>query len=128
MRTTIEIRGAREHNLKNISLEIPRDQLVVVTGVKSRSARKTRSWRCCWRCPLEPSSSYAPPSFRSTARIWSFFSPRYASADLLTSLLTGLLAGFGCPEHVLAMGDIRSDLFMFNNPTSARLCPAGTAT
>ncbi|MCW3096753.1 MAG: Excinuclease subunit [Chthonomonadaceae bacterium] len=33
MRTTIEIRGAREHNLKNISLEIPRDQLVVVTGV-----------------------------------------------------------------------------------------------
>ena len=33
MRITIEIRGAREHNLKNISLEIPRDQLVVVTGV-----------------------------------------------------------------------------------------------
>ncbi len=33
MRTTIEIRGAREHNLKNISLEIPRDQLIVVTGV-----------------------------------------------------------------------------------------------
>ena len=33
MRSTIEIRGAREHNLKNISLEIPRDQLVVITGV-----------------------------------------------------------------------------------------------
>ena len=29
----ILIRGAREHNLKNIDLEIPRDQLVVVTGL-----------------------------------------------------------------------------------------------
>src|SRR5512135_334925 len=27
------IRGAREHNLKNISLEIPRDQFVVITGL-----------------------------------------------------------------------------------------------
>jgi excinuclease ABC subunit A len=33
MRTTIEIRGARENNLKNVSVEIPRDKLVVVTGV-----------------------------------------------------------------------------------------------
>ena len=29
----IEIRGAREHNLKNISLKIPRDRLVVITGL-----------------------------------------------------------------------------------------------
>jgi len=29
----IVIRGARVHNLKNIDLEIPRDQLVVITGV-----------------------------------------------------------------------------------------------
>lgn len=29
----IEIRGAREHNLKNISLKIPRDKMVVVTGL-----------------------------------------------------------------------------------------------
>ena len=27
------IRGAREHNLKNINLEIPRDKFVVVTGL-----------------------------------------------------------------------------------------------
>ncbi|HUQ51509.1 MAG TPA: excinuclease ABC subunit UvrA, partial [Gammaproteobacteria bacterium] len=33
MRTTIEIRGARENNLQNIDVEIPRDKLVVVTGV-----------------------------------------------------------------------------------------------
>ncbi|MDH5608402.1 MAG: excinuclease ABC subunit UvrA [Cyclobacteriaceae bacterium] len=29
----IEIMGAREHNLKNISLKIPRNQLVVITGI-----------------------------------------------------------------------------------------------
>jgi len=29
----IEIRGARTHNLKNISLDIPRDKLIVVTGL-----------------------------------------------------------------------------------------------
>jgi excinuclease ABC subunit A len=29
----IVIKGAREHNLKNLDLEIPRDQLVVITGV-----------------------------------------------------------------------------------------------
>ncbi|MEZ0387137.1 MAG: excinuclease ABC subunit UvrA, partial [Verrucomicrobium sp.] len=30
---TIAIRGAREHNLKNFNLDIPRDKLVVVTGL-----------------------------------------------------------------------------------------------
>ncbi len=30
---SISVRGAREHNLKNVNLEIPRNQLVVITGV-----------------------------------------------------------------------------------------------
>jgi excinuclease ABC subunit A len=30
---TIEVRGARTHNLKNISIEIPRDKLIVITGL-----------------------------------------------------------------------------------------------
>ncbi len=30
---TIRIRGAREHNLQNVDIDIPRDQLVVVTGL-----------------------------------------------------------------------------------------------
>jgi excinuclease ABC subunit A len=32
-RTTIAVQGARVHNLKNISLEVPRDRLIVVTGL-----------------------------------------------------------------------------------------------
>ncbi|MFA4846358.1 MAG: excinuclease ABC subunit A, partial [Patescibacteria group bacterium] len=33
MTKTIHVRGAREHNLKNIDVEIPRDKLVVITGL-----------------------------------------------------------------------------------------------
>ena len=29
----IEVRGAREHNLKNVDMDIPRDRLVVITGL-----------------------------------------------------------------------------------------------
>src|SRR6056297_1408088 len=30
---TIQVRGAREHNLKNIDLDIERDKLIVITGL-----------------------------------------------------------------------------------------------
>ncbi len=33
IRTHIEVRGARQNNLKNIDVDIPRDQLTVITGV-----------------------------------------------------------------------------------------------
>ncbi|MEP3088328.1 MAG: hypothetical protein ABJO48_02725, partial [Nonlabens ulvanivorans] len=29
----IEVKGARAHNLKNIDIDIPREQLVVITGL-----------------------------------------------------------------------------------------------
>ena len=32
-KNSIFVKGAREHNLKNIDVEIPRDQLVVITGL-----------------------------------------------------------------------------------------------
>src|SRR3546814_19667912 len=31
--TTISVRGAREHNLKDVSIDIPRDTLTVITGL-----------------------------------------------------------------------------------------------
>jgi len=33
MLTHISVRGAKEHNLKNVSVDIPRDQLTVITGL-----------------------------------------------------------------------------------------------
>src|SRR5262245_43606849 len=33
VRTTVAVQGARVHNLKNISVDIPRDSLVVITGL-----------------------------------------------------------------------------------------------
>lgn len=56
------IRGAREHNLKNISLEIPRDKFVVVTGL-SGSGKSSLAFDTVYaegqRRYVESLSSYA---------------------------------------------------------------------
>ena len=48
MRSTIEVKGARENNLRNVHLEIPRDKLVVVTGV-SGSGKSSLAFRYGFR-------------------------------------------------------------------------------
>jgi excinuclease ABC subunit A len=40
MHDKIIIRGARQHNLKNINIEIPKNQLIVITGL-SGSGKST---------------------------------------------------------------------------------------
>jgi len=60
--TEISIRGAREHNLKGIDLDIPRDQLVVITGL-SGSGKSTLAFDTIYaegqRKYMESLSAYA---------------------------------------------------------------------
>jgi excinuclease ABC subunit A len=61
-RTTIAVQGARVHNLKNISLEIPRDRLIVITGL-SGSGKSSLAFDTLYaegqRRYMESLSSYA---------------------------------------------------------------------
>src|SRR5689334_5542577 len=61
-RTTIAVQGARVHNLKNVSIEIPRDSLTVVTGL-SGSGKSSLAFDTIYaegqRRYMESLSSYA---------------------------------------------------------------------
>jgi len=62
VRTTIAVHGARVHNLKNITVEIPRDKLIVVTGL-SGSGKSSLAFDTLYaegqRRYMESLSSYA---------------------------------------------------------------------
>ncbi|CAN5375831.1 excinuclease ABC subunit UvrA [soil metagenome] len=61
-RTTIAVQGARVHNLKNVSVELPRDKLIVVTGL-SGSGKSSLAFDTIYaegqRRYMESLSSYA---------------------------------------------------------------------
>ncbi|MCK5074877.1 MAG: ATP-binding cassette domain-containing protein, partial [Calditrichia bacterium] len=61
-KNTITVIGAKEHNLKNINVEIPRDQLVVITGL-SGSGKSTLAFDTIYaegqRRYVESLSAYA---------------------------------------------------------------------
>ncbi|MBI3707179.1 MAG: excinuclease ABC subunit A, partial [Proteobacteria bacterium] len=62
MQTKITVRGAREHNLKNVDVEMPRDSLVVITGL-SGSGKSSLAFDTIYaegqRRYVESLSSYA---------------------------------------------------------------------
>ena len=62
MRDNISIKGAREHNLKNIDLELPRNRFIVITGL-SGSGKSTLAFDTIYaegqRRYVESLSSYA---------------------------------------------------------------------
>jgi len=61
-RSTIAVQGARVHNLKNVSVEIPRDRLIVITGL-SGSGKSSLAFDTIYaegqRRYMESLSSYA---------------------------------------------------------------------
>jgi excinuclease ABC subunit A len=61
---TISIRGARTHNLKNIDLDIPRNQLVVITGL-SGSGKSSLAFDTLY---AEGQRRYSPAPARLCAR------------------------------------------------------------
>ena len=70
----ITIQGAREHNLKNVDLAVPRNRMVVFTGLSGSGKSSLASIRCSrrgsagmWsRCPRMRVSS----SGKWTSRMW----------------------------------------------------------
>lgn len=71
MNDKIIIKGAKEHNLKNIDIEIPRDKLVVITGL-SGSGKSSLAFDTLYaegqRRYVESLSSFMQDIFRNNGK------------------------------------------------------------
>ena len=72
MQNKLIVKGAREHNLKNVDIEIPRDKLVVFTGL-SGSGKSSLAFDTIYAegqrryCLLYTSSAYRDSRLPDTA-------------------------------------------------------------
>ena len=70
----IVVKGAKEHNLKNVSLEIPKEKLVVITGL-SGSGKSSLAFDTIYaegqRRYVESLSSYARQFLDKMKFFWS---------------------------------------------------------
>lgn len=64
----ITIQGAREHNLKNVDLAIPRNRMVVFTGCPVRANPRSRLTPCSPKASDATSNPYPPTPASSWVR------------------------------------------------------------
>ena len=66
----IVVRGAREHNLKNVDVTVPRNKLVVITGV-SGSGKSSLAFDTIYAEGQRRSSSPCQPTPGSSLAAWT---------------------------------------------------------
>ena len=85
MRTTISIQGARENNLQNVDIEIPRDKLTVLTGI-SGSGKSSLAFDTVYaesqRRFMESLSTYAKRFMAHLKKTGCRFHERAVAGDL----------------------------------------------
>jgi excinuclease UvrABC ATPase subunit len=74
VRETISVKGARVHNLQNIDVEIPRNQLVVITGVSGSGKSSMLKGSGAFSSRCRPTLAATSSSLRNQTSTWSWAS------------------------------------------------------
>ncbi len=115
----LRVIGAREHNLKNISVEIPRDKLVVLTGLSS-SGKSSLAFDTIFRGRAAPLRGIAfPPTPGSSSGKWTNQTSTRSKGFPPPSPLTRR-----APRTIPAPQSARSRKFM----TTCASCSPGSAS
>jgi excinuclease ABC subunit A len=84
----VRVRGAREHNLKSVDIDIPRDALVVFTGVSGSS-----------KSSLAFGTVYAEAQRRYLESVARYARRHFYRMDTPASEFPNLLSAGGHPPH-----------------------------